>query len=95
MSEEKDLLPLLGGYDEVRNCGRAFTDVDLFLPSPWFGKDGALNFFLSQNIKPGRDIALGTDQQSLQIAGLVRIGIANLRIFGDGKAGKMGLRPTT
>ena len=53
MSEEKGLLPLLGGYDEVRNCGRAFTHVDLFLPSPWFGKDGALNFFLSQNVKRG------------------------------------------
>jgi hypothetical protein len=53
VSEERSLLPLLGGYDQVRNCGRAFTHVDLFLPKPWFGKDGALNFFLSQTIKPG------------------------------------------
>jgi hypothetical protein len=41
-----------------------------------------------------RDAVLRTDNQPLQIAGLVRIGIANLRIFGDGKAGNVGLRST-
>src|SRR6202451_3119952 len=37
-----------------------------------------------------RDAALRTDNQSLKIAGFMRIGVANFRIFCNGKPGKAG-----
>ena len=37
------------------------------------------------------DTALRPDDQSLQVAGLFRVRIANLRVFGDGVASEMGL----
>jgi hypothetical protein len=39
-----------------------------------------------------RDAALRTNNQPFQIAGFVRIGVADLRIFCDGKPGKVGFR---